>query len=52
MRHEDFRGTLAPGMVADIVALNMDPFAVPLDELQDCRCVFALKEGQIVWDQL
>ena len=52
MRHEGFRGTLGPGMVADIIALNMDPFAVPLDELQDCRCVFALKEGQVVWDHL
>ncbi len=52
MRHESFRGTLAPGMVADIVVLNMDPLTVPLDELQDCRCVFALKEGQVVRDQL
>jgi len=52
MRHEQFRGNLAPGMAADAVVLNMNPFQVPLDELEDCRCVLALKDGQPVMDQL
>ncbi|MEM7302900.1 MAG: amidohydrolase [Pseudomonadota bacterium] len=52
MRHETFRGTLDPGMAADLVVLNMDPFSVPLDELADCACLFAIKNGKIVLDRL
>ncbi len=52
MRHEEFRGSLAPGMAADFVVLNMDPFAVPPDELEDCKCLLALKDGGVVFDQL
>lgn len=52
MRHETFRGTLVPGMTADLVVMNMDPFSVPLDELEDCTCLFAMKDGRVVWDEL
>ncbi|NRB02137.1 MAG: amidohydrolase [Rhodobacteraceae bacterium] len=52
MRHEAFRGQLTPGMAADLVVLNMDPFTAPLDELAECACLLAVKDGEIVWDQL
>ena len=52
MRHEAFRGKLSTGQAADIIVLNMDPFTAPLDELSDCACVFATKDGKVVLDQL
>lgn len=52
MRHDRFRGKLTPGMAADAVVLNMDPFKAPLDELEECHCVLALKDGQVVRDTL
>jgi predicted amidohydrolase YtcJ len=44
---EGLRGTLAPGMAADVTVLDRDPFAVPAGELAELRCRATLVAGRV-----
>jgi predicted amidohydrolase YtcJ len=46
-REDDRRGTLAPGMVADLVVLDRDPLTCPEDELPHIRVRATLLGGRI-----
>jgi hypothetical protein len=47
---EKEKGTLAPGMLADIAVLSQDIFTVPVDALPRTESVMTLVGGKIVWD--
>ena len=44
------KGTLAPGMLADIAVLSQDIFTVPVDALPRTESVLTLVGGKIAWD--
>jgi predicted amidohydrolase YtcJ len=46
---EHSKGTLAPGMVADIVVLSQDILTVPEDALADTRVELTLLDGVVVY---
>lgn len=48
--HRDDAGSLAPGSVADLVALDRDPFAGPAEEIGAARVLSTWVEGQLVHD--
>lgn len=43
------RGALAPGMLADLVVLNQDPFDVPTEAIQDIKVETSIIGGEVVW---
>jgi hypothetical protein len=43
---EGVRGTLAPGMAADVTVLDRDPFTVAADELAELRCRTTVVAGR------
>jgi predicted amidohydrolase YtcJ len=43
---DDRLGRLAPGCLADLVALDRDPYAIAPDELLDTRVMGTLVGGQ------
>ena len=45
-RQESRRGTLAAGMLADLVVLDRDPLACPLEELPDVRVLATMVGGR------
>jgi hypothetical protein len=45
---EHVKGVLKPGMHADLVLLDQDPFAIPPTELKDVRAVLTVVGGRIV----
>ena len=47
---EKEKGTLAPGMLADIAVLSQDIFTIPVDALPRTESVLTLVGGKIVWD--
>ena len=47
---ENERGTLAPGMDADLAVLSGDYFAVPDEEVPDLAAVLTVVDGRIVHD--
>jgi predicted amidohydrolase YtcJ len=50
---EDTRkGTLAPGMLADLAVLSQDPFTVPPPNLPGTLSVLTMVGGEIVWTSL
>jgi predicted amidohydrolase YtcJ len=44
------KGTLAPGMLADLAVLSQDIFTVPAEALADTRSVLTLVGGKVVYD--
>jgi predicted amidohydrolase YtcJ len=44
---DDRRGSLAPGKLADIIALDRDPRAVPVDDLRRLKVEFVMAEGRV-----
>lgn len=46
MGEEDIRGSITPGKLADIIALDRDPFAVPVDELRNIKVEYVLTQGR------
>jgi hypothetical protein len=42
------KGQLAPGMLADLVLLDRDPFLIPPAELKDVRAVLTVVGGRVV----
>ncbi len=47
---DDIKGTLQPGMLADIVVLSHDVFATPLPPPRDVRVVMTILGGRVVYD--
>lgn len=50
INHRDDAGTLAPGQVADLVVLDRDPFARPVEEIGATRVVSAWIDGEPVYE--
>ncbi len=47
---EERRGSLEPGRLADLIVLDRDIFARPLDELRAARVVLTIKHGEPIGD--
>ena len=45
---EKIKGKLAPGMLADMIVLNADPFKVRAADLHKCRVVMTMFDGQMI----
>jgi predicted amidohydrolase YtcJ len=48
---EERKGTLAPGMLADIVVLSTDVFAAPVDKVKDFRVEATIFDGRVVYSR-
>lgn len=48
---DDVRGSLAPGKIADIIALERDPFEISVDELRSLKVDFVMASGRCVLDE-
>jgi predicted amidohydrolase YtcJ len=44
------KGTLAPGMLADLAVLSQDIFTIPAEALPNTRSVLTLVGGKVVYD--
>jgi predicted amidohydrolase YtcJ len=50
--HQDrFKGTLEPGMVADVVVLDRDLFAIPPQDIVSASVQVTILGGQVVYDR-
>jgi predicted amidohydrolase YtcJ len=50
LEHQEHRrGTLRPGMLADLVVLDRDPFACPPEELRELRVRATMLGGRWIW---
>lgn len=52
MKQESWRGTLMPGMAADLIALDRDPFVADGASLKDMQVLLTIVRGEIVHDVL
>ncbi|MGM4904298.1 amidohydrolase [Tardiphaga sp. 866_E4_N2_1] len=52
MRQEDWRGTLMPGMAADLIALDRDPFAAECLPLKETKVLLTMVRGAVVHDAM
>ncbi|MBN2246586.1 MAG: amidohydrolase [Candidatus Aminicenantes bacterium] len=48
---EDFKGTIAPGKIADIVVLNQDIFSIPADGIENAEVFMTVFDGHIVYQK-
>jgi predicted amidohydrolase YtcJ len=48
--HDDDAGSIEPGMRADLVVLDRNPFAGPLHEIATTRVTMTLAAGRVVHD--
>jgi len=47
---EGKRGRIAPGMLADLVAVEPDPLRVPAAELRDVRVRLTVVDGRVAYE--
>jgi predicted amidohydrolase YtcJ len=47
---DDVRGSLAPGKIADVIALERDPYHVKVDDLRTLAVDFVMAQGKVVRD--
>jgi predicted amidohydrolase YtcJ len=47
---EDRKGSLAPGLLADLAVLSQDPFTVPPPAILATTSVLTMVGGAVVWD--
>jgi predicted amidohydrolase YtcJ len=52
MKQEDWRGTLMPGMAADLIAIDRDIFAPMMPSLRDTKVLITMLRGEVVHDTL
>ena len=52
MKQEGWRGTLAPGMAADLIAIDRDIFATVTPPLRDTKVLLTMVRGRVVHDVL
>jgi predicted amidohydrolase YtcJ len=48
---EAAQGVIAPGRAADLVVLDGDPTAVPVEEIRKIRVEMTLIDGEVVWER-
>lgn len=48
---EGMKGSISPGKLADLVVLNGDPTAVPIEEIKDIKVEMTILNGEIVWEK-
>ena len=46
---EDFKGSIEPGKLADLVVVDRDPFTIPQDDLKNVETVMTIVDGKIVF---
>lgn len=46
---EKKKGTLMPGMLADLAVLSQDIFSIPKEKLPDTKSVLTMIDGKIVY---
>lgn len=46
MGEDDQKGSLAPGKLADIIALDVDPFETDIDQLRSIKVEFVMARGE------
>ncbi len=49
---EHHRGTLAPGMLGDVVVISEDLFSIPPDQIKDTHVVLTVVGGRVVYRKL
>jgi hypothetical protein len=52
MGEDDLRGSIAPGKLADIIALDRDPYAVSVDEIRQLKVDYVMSLGRTVRNTL
>ncbi len=52
MKHEDWRGKLMPGMAADLIALDRDPFTSDAASLKSTQVLLTMVRGAVVHDAM
>jgi len=48
---EKTKGSISPGMLADLVVLSEDPTTVPPDRIKGIRVLTTIIDGQVVWQR-
>jgi hypothetical protein len=48
---DERKGTLAPGLLADIVVLSADIFAMPVEQVKDVQVAHTIFDGRIVYSR-
>jgi predicted amidohydrolase YtcJ len=48
---EDIKGSVEPGKLADLVVLDLDPLAIPPDDLRNVETVMTVIDGKIVYER-
>jgi predicted amidohydrolase YtcJ len=51
VNHADETGRIEPGLLADLVVLDRDPFLAPADEIDQARVVATYIEGARVFSR-
>jgi predicted amidohydrolase YtcJ len=46
---EKFKGSITPGKFADLVVLNDDPTALPVDAIKEIKAEMTILGGEVVW---
>ncbi|MBC7688984.1 MAG: amidohydrolase family protein, partial [Aquabacterium sp.] len=49
---EKEKGTLMPGMVADVVVLSQDIFSIPKEQLPATKSVLTIINGKVVYQEI
>jgi len=47
---EKIKGSIAPGMLADIVILSDDPTSIPPEKIKDIKVEMTMIGGEVVWE--
>lgn len=48
---DEFKGTIAPGKLADMVLISGDPMTVPSEKLKDLAVEMTIIDGKVVWSR-
>lgn len=48
---EGFKGSIAPGKLADLVLLSGDPTTLSFEEIKDIKVLMTVIDGKIVWEK-
>jgi hypothetical protein len=49
MGHRDKVGSIEPGMLADVIVLDRNPFSIPITEVHETKVKMAIINGEIVY---
>jgi predicted amidohydrolase YtcJ len=48
---EDVNGTLEPGMLADLVIIDQDLAAIPLEKIRDAKVILTVLGGKVLYEE-